>query len=288
MNNFEIQNLYLKITQSHLDSLINKCKDENIFDIGIVFISELKEDINILIRELNNNDLLSKAFDKSEINSKEIYKTIYSKLEEIPNLRELYKMHLKKAEDIYQSIDHNTTDEIKEDERNINNKACSFKYERPEKKYVDCQMIIDEIKAYNVFSYFNKSKQKTIFKISPKKAGVNNANIKSFAKMLMEKNHIDTDGESDLIALLIGKKPKSLINWKGTKGNKNAKADLCRIFNNIANNNLLLNPNVPWETIQLNFEIDGVSVKNLKTAASNKKIDEYSENIVKSAFKLKI
>ncbi|MBK9641796.1 MAG: hypothetical protein IPO72_11055 [Saprospiraceae bacterium] len=69
---------------------------------------------------------------------------------------------------------------------------------------------------------------------------------------------------------------------------KMLKADLCRIFNTIANNNLLLNPNVPWETIQLNFEIDGVSVKNLKTAASNKKIDEYSENIVKSAFKLKI
>ena len=233
-------------------------------------------------------DLLSKAFGKSEINSKVIYKTIYSKLEEIPNLLQLYSIHLKRAEDIYQSIDHNKLNELEEDIRNILNKACSFKYDRPQQNYIGCQMIIDEIKEYNVFSDFNKSKQKPIFKIRPDKAGVNNAYIKIFVEKLMENNHIDNDGESELIALLSGEKPKSLINWKGTKGSKNAKAELCRIFNTITDNNLLLNPSVPWEYIQSKFAIDGVTVINLKAAAGNKKFDKNSEEIVKSAFKLKM
>jgi len=288
MNNFEIKNLYLKITQSHLDSLINKCKDEKIFDIGIVSLSELKDDINILIRELNNNDLLSRAFAQSKINSKEIYKTIYSQLEEIPNLRELYKLHLKRAEHKYKSINPMKLYMLNEDERNICDKACSFTYDKPHAIYDNCQDIIDDIKSNNVFSEFNKSKQKLIFKIRPDKAGVNNAYIKNFVKKLMENNHIDNDGESELIALLSGEKPKSLINWKGTKGSKNAKAELCRIFYTIADNKLLFNPSVPWENIQSKFIINEEIVTNLKVAAGNKKIDDYSEEIVKSAFKLKI
>lgn len=292
----EIEKLYLSILDS-IDELIIKCTDQTCFDIGIFIASDLESNLKNLFELItNHNNLLEfTKFKKIEINI--IQKDIYNKIETIPNLNTVYIRHLTLAESVYKNLNpkYENLKEEEEDEVDVKkekekakercNNACSYIHDKPLKKYATLQNQLEIIKS-TYFNYLYTKKEKIfIIRVNENIKGVNNDNIKNFAKILKDKNHIDSDGEKNFIKLLKGEKPDSPIAWSGTTKNKE-KAELSRLFNSMKEIEILVNQNIPWIKLEQCFTIDNTIVINLKGAANKKPTDSYSDELVKSGFNL--
>lgn len=286
----EIEKLYLSILNL-IDELLIKCKDPNCFDIGIFNPSELENKLSKLYQLIETFNIATHINNLTPIKLKDITQNIYDKIKVIPDLIELYALHMKLAKSEFKNLNGKYTSLSPEVKIRCNS-ACSYINDKPNKKYIESQQKLEDIKSIYFKELYNKKTSNFIIGIKTKYRGINDANIIEFAKILKDKNHIDNDGEKDLIKLLKGEIPDKPIAWTGTKL-KIAKSELSRLFQIMSKLEIFVNPSVSWIELEKNFTIDGNKFNKLINATDiigtkkdslKYKREQYFEEIVKGCF----
>lgn len=260
---------------------------------------KLNDNLSRLFQLIDRYNLATDINNQKEKKTVNITNKIYAKIKQIPDLNELYTNHLQLATFEHQRLRKYL--EKTEDEKIRFNEACSFINDLDhiiKNYYKDRQNELEEIKLKYFKGLYTKIKKELIIKVKAEYAGPANKNIIDFAKKLKTHNHIDSDGEINLIKLLKGGKPDKPIAWLVTKKLRGTIAELSRLIQIMSHLQIFVNPNVSWLDLETNFTVDGKELKDLKNAtllmtttekaanfkSEKYKSEEYFEELVKGNF----